>query len=987
MSLQSPQHSPPSPRPIRRFYHDYLQARVLLTDRISGIADANDLEHYATVVLHRLIFVCFVRPPQLFRHSAPDERNRHLCSLLHSTGGKSSSLRGGLFQQHPLELKYPKLEIRDDTAKALLAIFDRYRWQLTPTTDRSARTITPEIVGHVLEQQIHHKPMGTYYTQRDVTGYICRVTLIPLLLKTICSPDSQVLPDDSYARRLLQHHPDRYLYPAMRHGIIDKGGEAIPLPDNVAGGIGNMADRRNWNELADGRYGLVHETWREHIDRRRHCLEWRSRLTSGQPLHLSDFITGNLDLHRFALDVIDHCPSPEIVYRFYLALQDLTILDPTCGSGAFLLEALDLLESLAGAVLDRMAAFVEGSPRDARSSRVLPAGFHRVLDRFGKPPSRRYRLLRFIVLHNLYGVDLMPEAVETCRMLLLLRLAAACDSDAQQAALPDLDFNIQPGNALVGIARMEELKQGPVRAGGGKLTVISRRRSQVNTAARLLASYRRLQTDSDACPDQLGKQKEDLRKRLDRLDDSLDRILASRFDLSLNSHRDVDSWKTSHQPFHWLVRFADVLSSGRFAVVVGNPPYLESSQIEYRPVQMSTLESKAVHAMCIERSLELLSPNGSLGMIVPLALVSTQRMKPLQQLIEQHGFTWYANFAWRPAKLFATVNRALTIFVSHALQPTIGSLQHTMPQATRPNVERGSADWDTGCARLAQHSVPQAARPNVERGSADWDTGCARLTQHSVPQATRPSVERGSADWDTGLKTFSTGYCKWFQDARDVLFSTLRYHPVPRHRSAHWVPKLGDPRDGVILEKLLRVPTRMSDFVVAKSPHGVYYRTTGGLYWKVFTDFPPTFRRNGKPGSSSRQARLSLRRPDFVPAAISLLSSNLFWWWYSITSNLRDLNPSDLLGFPTPAAAMNDRRLVQLGHEYLDDLKRHRTILVRMQHQTGKTETDCFKVQRSKPVIDRIDQVLAEHYGLTAEELDRIIHYDIKFRMGIRSQA
>jgi hypothetical protein len=38
--------------------------------------------------------------------------------------------------------------------------------------------------------------------------------------------------------------------------------------------------------------------------------------------------------------------------------------------------------------------------------------------------------------------------------------------------------------------------------------------------------------------------------------------------------------------------------------------------------------------------------------------------------------------------------------------------------------------------------------------------------------------------------------------------------------------------------------------------------------------------------------------------------------------------------------------------------------------------------QKSKPIIDEIDKLLAQHYGFTEEELDYIINYDIKYRMG-----
>lgn len=49
---------------------------------------------------------------------------------------------------------------------------------------------------------------------------------------------------------------------------------------------------------------------------------------------------------------------------------------------------------------------------------------------------------------------------------------------------------------------------------------------------------------------------------------------------------------------------------------------------------------------------------------------------------------------------------------------------------------------------------------------------------------------------------------------------------------------------------------------------------------------------------------------------------------------------------------------------------------------TGRVEYDEFYMKLSKPIIDEIDKALAEHYGFTEEELDFIINYDIKYRMG-----
>jgi hypothetical protein len=48
----------------------------------------------------------------------------------------------------------------------------------------------------------------------------------------------------------------------------------------------------------------------------------------------------------------------------------------------------------------------------------------------------------------------------------------------------------------------------------------------------------------------------------------------------------------------------------------------------------------------------------------------------------------------------------------------------------------------------------------------------------------------------------------------------------------------------------------------------------------------------------------------------------------------------------------------------------------------GNLDIQCIYPKLSKPIIDEIDKVLAQHYGFTDEELDFIINYDIKYRMG-----
>ena len=53
---------------------------------------------------------------------------------------------------------------------------------------------------------------------------------------------------------------------------------------------------------------------------------------------------------------------------------------------------------------------------------------------------------------------------------------------------------------------------------------------------------------------------------------------------------------------------------------------------------------------------------------------------------------------------------------------------------------------------------------------------------------------------------------------------------------------------------------------------------------------------------------------------------------------------------------------------------------MRFKHDTLTVQ--CIYPKQSKPILDEIDTVLAGHYGFTAEELDFILNYDIKYRLG-----
>jgi hypothetical protein len=743
--------------------------------------------------------------------------------------------------------------------------------------------------------------MGAYYTKEDITEYISENTVLPFLFNKARAQCSVAFenPGGPTVWDLLKEDPDRYIYPSLRKGIEKK------LSDDISAGVEATSKRSDWNKVAAADLGLPNETWRELVTRRKRYREIRNKLAEGEVHDFNELVTLNLDIRQFSQDVIENCEGPDLLRAFWYAIERISILDPTCGSGAFLFAALKILEPLYEACLHRMEAFVEDLDRSTQKHRAEQfADFRKILERVNAHPNQRYFILKSIVVNNLFGVDIMEEAVEICKLRLFLKLAAQVEPTQNGTnlgiePLPDIDFNIRAGNTLVGYARYRDV-QSPGATSFDFESVKERIAVKAAELAQTFDSFRQYQTQGDGSVP--ADTKAQVRQQLELLQVELNRLVANEYAIKFSDRTAYMKWLKLYQPFHWFLEFYTIMKAGGFNIIIGNPPYLERRQIEYEPRNFESLDSGAVHPLCIERSMKLLHPHGCVSMIVPLSLPSTQRMQIVQRLIEAGHNTWYSNYAWRPGKLFDAVNRALTIFV-----------------------------------------------------------------------ATPPSPK-------SNPKTYSTHYQKWTSADREELFERLDYTEVLRERTSYWVPKLGDELERSILTKCLRIKTKLIQFT-GRSGHHIYYRTTGGLYWKVFTDFAPKFRLNGKASSSSRETSFSVAKREYVQPIIAALSSDLFWWWYTISSNLRDLNPSDIQNFPLPESILNDRRVQKLGEKFLRDIDENSTMLVRQQKQTGRTETQSFKIQRSKPIIDEIDRAIAPHYGLSDEELDFIINYDIKYRM------
>ncbi len=927
-------------RVTKRFYDRFQREHAAFLNLIQGIPDEEKRRWYASVMLNRLMFVYFIQKkgflddnPDYLRHKLAQSRSRgadrfygeFLGALFFEgfsrpageRGGAASQLLGqvpyldgSLFLRHPIEEQYgTRIRIADAAFERLFTFFEQYTWHLDERPLRADNEINPDVLGYIFEKYINQKQMGAYYTREDITGYISQSTVVPFLLDAARADCRIAFEGEASIWALLAADPDRYIYPAVRKGV------ELPLPPEIAAGLDDVAQRGEWNRPAPPEYALPTETWREVVARRRRYEEVRGKLAAGQVRSVADLITYNLDIRQFAQDVVELCEGPELLRAIWKALQEVTVLDPTCGSGAFLFAALNILEPLYEACLERMQVFLDELERSGERHRPEKYGdFRRALARMAEHPNPRYFILKSIIVNNLYGVDIMEEAVEICKLRLFLKLVAQVDRVAQVEPLPDIDFNIRTGNTLVGFVTLSDVRRAMTTASNGQMRMVTpeeevalrRIEEKAQDVERLFALFRRQQTELGGRV--TAEDKQALRGRLQDLDDELNRHLAGVYGVEPGKRAAYDRWLTSHKPFHWFVEFYGIMSRGGFDVIIGNPPWIEYSAVkkEYTIRDYTTEKCGNLYGICSERGLSLRFPNGQLSFIVQLPLASSSRMDSARDLLKQNsGSLFVAPFADRPGKLFEGLEHSRgVIFVS----------------------------------------------------SAGRDASTLATTH----------------------------YQRWPSETRDTLFARLGYTRVLEEPVVSGTfPKYGHPAEEAIFCRVKAKGKQRVAAFLGRSPgrHFVFYQESTE-YWIKATTGLPYYAKNGVVGAPPHGRYLYTDREQTVQALCALLNSSLFFVYYTAYSDCFHLSDGLVSGFPVPLDLLRDTELADLNRRLMSDLRKNAE-RKRISTKAGdEISYDEFYGWKSKPIIDEIDRVLARHYGFTDEELDFIINYDIKYRMG-----
>jgi hypothetical protein len=130
---------------------------------------------------------------------------------------------------------------------------------------------------------------------------------------------------------------------------------------------------------------------------------------------------------------------------------------------------------------------------------------------------------------------------------------------------------------------------------------------------------------------------------------------------------------------------------------------------------------------------------------------------------------------------------------------------------------------------------------------------------------------------------------------------------------------------------------------------------------------------------------ISLYAIGMLMKHLHLLIVLLFFFYFVTFGDCFHCEREFIITFPSGLDKITSEQyntLYGYSTELMHDMKRNAIRRRAQSQRTGRVEYDEFWSRPSKTIVDRIDRELAHHYNFTDEELDFIINYDIKYRMG-----
>ena len=254
-------------------------------------------------------------------------------------------------------------------------------------------------------------------------------------------------------------------------------------------------------------------------------------------------------------------------------LERTTLLDPACGSGAFLVAAMKVLHGTYGAIIGHIQA--------NNYSKL-----NTLLDQFQEGHATlAYAIKKAIITNNLFGVDIMAEGAEIAKLRLFMTLVATAKTVDQLEPLPNIDFNILSGNSLIGLLSVdyeEFTEHQPMDMfHNDSLTQL------MEIKNRNIDAYKAAGQPMEV----LEALRDGIREARTEAYETMDRILVEKMGDKKIKYKEI-TWDivnnkankaklraltksdiSAEEPFHWGYDFDEVMVRGGFDAIITNPPW------------------------------------------------------------------------------------------------------------------------------------------------------------------------------------------------------------------------------------------------------------------------------------------------------------------------------------------------------------------------------------------------------------------------------
>ncbi len=511
-------------RVTKKFYTDFSTLRVDFIQQIEGISKESDRFWYASVLLNRLMFIYFLQKKGFIQNNTRYLETKFALYYKHATLS-ASYLAPFTTAFNQTELPPSPTEMRADGQfyrEFLQALF--FEGFAKPAQQRSPQT--QDLLG-----EIKYLNGGLFIQHALETDY----------------PDIHI-PDEAFDK--VWNLFGKYSW----HLDDTPGATDNEINPDVLGYI----FEKYINQKAFGAYYTRTEITQYLCERTLHATILE-RIHENSPHHFEHFnevlLKLDADMCRLLLKV----------------LPTISILDPACGSGAFLVAAMKTLLDIYAAVYGKI---------DFLHDPTLTAELKAIRQ---KHPSIHYYARKRIITDNLYGVDIMQEATEIAKLRLFLALVSAARTVDELEPLPNIDFNIMAGNSLIGLlevdaTRFDEQSKTIDMLQGQKA---SEYRTILAEKNRLIKVYRHtssLTDDLHNLRDQIDAHKGQAYTALDDiLLDEFNR-LGIRYEQAQAKGKPIKRALTLADiqrlaPFHWGYEFDEIMARGGFDIIIANPPW------------------------------------------------------------------------------------------------------------------------------------------------------------------------------------------------------------------------------------------------------------------------------------------------------------------------------------------------------------------------------------------------------------------------------